>query len=184
MHAVKTQNKLNVRDACLIAVFTALTAIAAQIVIPMPLGVPITLQTMVIALSGVVLGARRAFWAALVYILLGAVGAPVFTTFQGGIHMVFGRTGGFILTFPIMALVIGLLSVRGGKWTALGLICGIAINYVGGILMFMFITKSGFIAAATVCVLPFLPTDVIKAALAWSIGAQLKKRLRLKASTD
>ena len=165
---------------CMIALFTALIAISAQLSIPMPFGVPMTMQTLAVSLAGMILGAKRGFFAALAYLLLGAVGAPVFSNFSGGIYMIFGRTGGFILSFPVMTLIIGICADSGEKWLVpIGLIAGAAVNFAAGALMFMLIAEVNFTAAFTACVLPFIPTAFIKAALAWIIGVQVRKRVKL-----
>ena len=83
--------RLNVRDMTVMAVFAAALAVMSQISIPMPSGVPITLQTFALALIGYSLGAKRGAMAVLVYLLLGAVGVPVFANFHGGAAVFFRR---------------------------------------------------------------------------------------------
>ena len=91
-------------DLCMIGVVTAVIVIMAQISIPMPLGVPMTMQTFAITLAGIILGSKKGAVASLIYVLLGAVGVPVFANFSGGYQLLVGPTGGFIISFPIMAL--------------------------------------------------------------------------------
>ena len=93
---------LYVKDICYIALFTALIAILAQISIPLPGGVPLTLQTFAVPLAGLVLGSKRGTIATVVYVLLGAVGVPVFSNFTVGLGIVLVLTGGFIVSFPLM----------------------------------------------------------------------------------
>ena len=93
---------------CHISIFAAIIAVCAQVSLPMPYGVPLTLQTFAIQLAGVVLGPKKGALAALVYITLGAVGVPVFAGFTGGMGIVLGVTGGFILSFPLLALLAGI----------------------------------------------------------------------------
>lgn len=95
-------------DLCMIGVITAVIVIMAQISIPMPLGVPMTMQTFAITLAGIVLGSKKGAITSLIYILLGAIGVPVFANFNGGYQLLVGPTGGFIISFPIMAYIIGL----------------------------------------------------------------------------
>ena len=78
------KSKISIQDICSIAIMTALIAVMAQISIPMPLGVPMTMQTFAITLAGIVLGSKRGALSAIVYLLLGAVGVPVFAGFSGG----------------------------------------------------------------------------------------------------
>ena len=101
-------SKFSVRDICYAGLFAAVIAVMAQISIPMPLGVPMTMQTFAITLAAVVLGSKLSAIATLVYLLLGAVGVPVLANFSGGIDKFVGPTGGFLISFPIMAYIIGL----------------------------------------------------------------------------
>lgn len=175
-----SENKKNfsVRDLCYIAVFAAIIAILAQITIPMPLGVPMTLQTLAVPLAGVVLGKRNGGLAALVYVLLGAVGVPVFAGLTGGIGIVLGMTGGFIVGFPFYALMAGIGVESGSKvklvcWTVLGSV----IDYAIGTVWFVVAADSTFATALTACVIPFIPTEIIKIALAAILGPVLRKAL-------
>ena len=77
-------------DLCMIGVVTAVIVIMAQISIPMPLGVPMTMQTFAITLAGIILGSKKGAVASLIYVLLGAVGVPVFANFSG--VSTFGRS--------------------------------------------------------------------------------------------
>ena len=134
-----TKSKLSVQEVCLVALCTAVMVIMAQISIPMPMGVPMTMQTFAVTLAAVVLGAKKGALSAFVYILLGAVGLPVLAGFTGGIQYFAGPTGGFLISFPLMAFVIGLgvdrfREVKGGF--ILCLIGGTIVNYVIGVLSF------------------------------------------------
>ena len=173
------KSKISVRDICLIGMFTALIVVCSQLSISMPAGVPMTLQTFIIPLAGIVLGTKRGTIAACVYLLLGAAGLPVFAGFAGGIGILFGITGGFLLSFPLLALFAGLGSRQDSKVkTAAGLIIGAVLNYIVGMVMFAALTDTGMGYAFTACVLPFIPTAIIKIVLAEIIGLQIKKRLR------
>ena len=175
----RTSGKIQVKDICLIGMFTALIVVCSQLSIPMPAGVPMTLQTFIIPLAGIVLGAKRGTIATCIYLLLGAVGLPVFAGFSGGIGILFGMTGGFLLSFPLMALCAGLGSRHDNKIkTAAGLIIGAVLNYLVGMIMFAALTDSSMSYAFTACVLPFIPTAIIKIVLAEVIGLQMKKLLR------
>lgn len=77
-------------DLCMIGVVTAVIVIMAQISIPMPLGVPMTMQTFAITLAGIILGSKKGAVASLIYVLLGAVGVPVFANFSGGYQLLVG----------------------------------------------------------------------------------------------
>ncbi len=171
--------RLTIRDICQIAIFTALIVVMAQIIIPMPFGVPMTMQTFAITLAAVVLGAKKSAYAILVYVLMGAVGMPVFAGFNGGLGALIGPTGGFLLSFPIMAYLIGLGAEKlpNRFYFILFLILGIASNYTVGVIMFCMIMPADIITAIAACVLPFIPTEIIKATLASVAGIKIKKKL-------
>ncbi|MEZ3434284.1 MAG: biotin transporter BioY [Lachnospiraceae bacterium] len=175
-----TQSRLSVQEVCSVALCTAVMVIMAQISIPMPLGVPMTMQTFAVTLAAVVLGAKKGALAALVYILLGAAGLPVLAGFTGGIQYFAGPTGGFLISFPVMAFIIGLgvdrfKHVKGGF--VLCLIGGTAVNYLIGVVMFCILMDSSVMTAVSACVLPFIPTAVIKAVLASVMGLKIRGRL-------
>ena len=173
------KSKLSVQDICSIAIMAALTAVMAQISIPMPMGVPMTMQTFAITLAAVILGSKKGALSILVYVLMGAVGIPVFAGFSGGIQNLIGPTGGFIISFPIMAFIIGIgveHKDKKGMFTLM-LILGTVSNYVVGVIMFCIIAKSPVWTGISACVLPFIPTAIIKAVLASVLGLQIHKRL-------
>ena len=156
--AKNTQSsKFSVRDICYTGLFAAVIAVMAQISIPMPLGVPMTMQTFAITLAAVVLGSKLSAMASLVYLILGAVGVPVLASFSGGIDKFVGPTGGFLISFPLMAYLIGLgVEHRNAFKGAFPLAVVVAIS---------------------ACVLPFIPTAIIKAVLACAIGLNIRKRI-------
>ena len=168
---------LTIRDTCHIGIFAAIIAVCAQISIPMPALVPMTLQTFAVPLAGVVLGIKKGMLAVLAYILLGAVGVPVFANFTGGPGVIFGRTGGFILSFPLMALAAGIGARKGRVWQAAWLVVGTAVNYLCGVLMFSFITSTGVVAALPLVVVPFLPGDVVKIVMVLVLGGVIREAL-------
>ena len=175
--AAATKSKFSVRDICYAGLFAAVIAVMAQISIPMPLGVPMTMQTFAITLAAVVLGSKLSAIASLVYL---AVGVPVLANFSGGFDKFVGPTGGFLISFPLMAYIIGLGvehrdSFKGAFVTAV--IVGTVVNYVVGVAMFVVVAHSTIAVGITACVLPFIPTAIIKAVLACAIGLNLRKRI-------
>lgn len=174
------KTKVSVREICYVGLFTAVIAVMAQISIPMPLGVPMTMQTFAITLAAVVLGAKLSTYSSLVYILLGAVGVPVLANFSGGLDKFVGPTGGFLISFPIMALIIGLGVDFRKKFKGafiVALVAGTVVNYIVGVAMFCILTGNTVATGISACVLPFIPTAIIKAILASVIGFELRKRL-------
>lgn len=174
-----TDNRFSAVDLCHIAVFAALFAILAQVSIPMPGGVPMTLQTLAVPLAGLVLGRKKGAMSALIYLLLGAVGLPVFAGMKGGVGVLFGMTGGFLFSFPLMAWMAGLATDRKPRNPLLWfwLVAGTVVNYAVGTVWFMLISGSALIGALTACVIPFIPTTVLKILLAGLLGPLLKGAL-------
>ena len=172
-------SKISIQDICSISIMTAITVVLAQISIPMPLGVPMTMQTFAVTLAGIVLGAKRGAISMIIYVLLGAIGVPVLANFSGGFQHLIGPTGGFLLSFPIMAYLIGIgTKMRRQKGMfLLFLILGTAANYAIGVLMFCILMKASIWTGITACVLPFIPTAIIKAAVASRLGLKLQVRL-------
>lgn len=176
------QSKLSIQEICSIAIMTAITAVMAQISIPLPMMVPMTMQTFAVTLAGIVLGSKCGSIAMGIYLLLGAVGVPVFSGFKGGLQSLVGPTGGFLLSFPLMAYIIGKgMELRKQKGMFVLLLCvGTISNYVVGVLMYCVVMDSSVWTAITACVLPFVPSAVIKAVLAAVMGLQLRKQLEKK----
>lgn len=167
-------NQLTVKQISRIGLFTALTIILSQISIPMPYGVPMTMQTFIIPLVAVLLGKKEGTYVALIYILLGLIGLPVFAGFSGGASIFFGPTGGFILSFPLMAYFSGIGKEKEKAYQViLWLLAGACANYVIGMLYFSFVTSSSLVVAFTACVLPFIPTALIKIGLVYMVSKKL-----------
>lgn len=174
------KDKLSTKDLCNISVWVAIIAVMAQIAIPMPAGVPMTMQTFGITLAALILGPKKGAIATLVYVLLGLVGLPVFANFTGGIHKLVSPTGGFIVSFPLMAWIIGLGIAYKERFKGAyvgGIILGTLINYVVGVIGFCFLTRGALGVGISACVLPFIPTAIIKAAMAGILGLKLRQRL-------
>ena len=186
------ENKWSVRNLVQIAAFTALLAIMAQISVPMPAGVPMTMQTLAVPLAGLILGANRGTLATVLYVLLGIFGVPVFAGFSGGPGIAFGITGGFIISFPVMAYLAGLglrladkmnRTEASTKIKSLGvlylfLLIGTLINYLAGMFWFCRIAGTRVREAFVLSVLPFIPTSIIKIILAGWLGPLLRSVLR------
>ena len=165
----------------MIGLTTSLICVIAPIPILLPTGVPTTLQTFIITLTAIILGAKPAFTSTLIYVLLGAFGLPVFSNFTGGWQSITGPTGGFILSFPIMAYIIGRASdlcVKRKRTMVIGITIGTLLNFVCGIIQFCVVTKSSLTVGFATCVLPFIPLAILKAFLAYLIGRKIKQRIR------
>ncbi len=167
-----------------IALSVAILAVCSWISIP--LIVPVTLQTMaVFAVSGI-LGTKRALLALTVYMLLGAVGVPVFAGFSGGIGVLTGPTGGYLFGFFFIALSVGWTTERFGFSPIILMISmslGLLLCYTFGTLWFQYVytQNSGPIGLWSVlgwCVFPFIIPDLVKMFVA--VVIVLRVRLQLK----
>ena len=171
--------RFSARDLSFAAVGIALIAVCSWISVPMT--IPFTLQTFAVCLISALFSCRLSLWTVAGYILLGAVGVPVFSGFRGGPGALLGATGGYILGFFFTALVVS-LSVRkfGLKLPVLllSMALGILLCYTFGTAWFMVVYARGtgpvsLGTALAWCVLPYLLPDAVKVMLA----ALLAKRL-------
>ncbi len=161
------------------ALFTALIAVSSYVSFPLPSGVPVTLQTLAVALTGYCLGVKRAVPSVLAYFLLGVAGVPVFSGFQGGVAVLMGKTGGFIFGFVFLAFACG---AAGGLQPmalkiAIGEI-GLLLCHLLGVLWFSYLTKTSFFAGAAAVSLPFLLKDVLCVAGAMFLSLKLQKVIK------
>ena len=151
----------------------AVTAVAAQISVPLS-PVPFTLQVLAVILSGLLLGVRLGALSQTVYVLVGAVGVPVFSGFTGGLGHVLGPTGGYLISYPIAAAVAGLAaqtvaraSRQRALWTGFLWGCaGLAVIYVFGTTWLAIVSGLSPTQAIAAGILPFIVFDLIKVALA------------------
>lgn len=165
-------------DICFVGLFAAIIAVVSQLSIPMPYGVPMTMQTFIIPLTGTILGAKKGAVSVLIYIFIGAAGIPVFAGFSGGVGIVLGIRGGFILSFPIMAITAG-ISMRKSNivWLVSWLVAGAIINYACGMLWFSFVMPANLTTAFVASVLPFIPTSIVKIILLAILAKPAKRAL-------
>lgn len=167
--------KKSARELCEIAVFVALLAVSAWISIPVG-AVPITLQTLVVALAGLVLGAERGMLAVFFYLAMGFCGIPVFAGFKGGVAMLLMPTGGFLFGLPILAYLVGLggkTKGKGGKIITVFL--GLLLCYLFGAVWFQ--RTSGIEGAEVIfiSVLPFILPDILKISVAHIIAKKIQR---------
>ena len=167
-------------DMAYIAIFAVLMAICSWISIPM--AVPFTLQTFGVFMAVGVLGGKRGTFAVLIYILLGAVGVPVFAGFSGGIGVLLNTTGGYIVGFLFSALVMWGMETLWGKKPVVqiaSMLVGLIVCYALGTIWFMVVyaRNTGAVGLGTVlgwCVIPFIIPDLIKIALAFVLSRRLR----------
>lgn len=181
--AVRTSERRKTYDMAYIAVFAVLMAICSWISIPT--AIPFTLQTFAVFLAVTVLGGKRGTMSVLVFVLLGAVGVPVFAGFTGGLYVILGNTGGYIIGFLFAGLLMWLMERLFGRkmWVqAVSMLLGMVTYYVFGTIWFMIVYMRttgpvGLTAVLGWCVIPFVIPDLIKAALALFLGNTLRKPL-------
>ena len=177
-----TRNKT--RDMVYIAIFAVLIAICSWISIPTT--VPFTLQTFAVFLAVGVLGGKRGTLSILIYLLLGAIGVPVFAGFTGGIGIVLGTTGGYIIGFIFSALVMWAFEKFLGRKPVvqiISMIVGLLVCYAFGTVWFMvaYARSTGAVGLMAVlgwCVFPFIIPDLIKIALAYVLSGKVRKYAR------
>ena len=180
MKTDKLQGKVNIRSITLCAVFTALLCIAAPISIPLG-SVPITLATFAVYTVGAVLPLKQAILSVALYIFMGAFGLPVFAGYAGGLHVLSGPTGGYIVGYIACVFAEGLiLKLKSDKpyMYALAMICGTALLYALGTVWYCLVANASPLTAIPVCVLPFLPLDAVKIIAASVLSFALNSRLR------
>ena len=173
---------MRVRNMALCAFFAALLTLCAWLSIPAGT-VAFTLQTFGVALTLLLLGGNRGTVAIFVYLLLGIVGLPVFTGFQGGIGVLLNATGGYILGFLVWGLLYWLLTSvlpNTGKFQIIAMVLGLAACYCFGTGWFnhLYIRQGGSGSLGVVilqCVAPYLIPDAAKLALAFFLSSRLKR---------
>lgn len=171
--------KNSVQKTVFTGVLAALLAVLSQISIPLPSGVPITLQTFSVALCGFVLGPVMGTAAVAVYLALGAVGLPVFAGFSGGFGVFVNLTGGFLWGFLPMAFVTGVGAKLQNKFLSISMgIAGMFICHVCGIVQFAIVMDMPLIQAFLVASAPYLIKDIISVGLAYFVALGVSMGLR------
>lgn len=171
---------MKVRNMALCGLFTAVLAICAWISMPMGDTV-ITLQTFGIFLTLGLLGGKRGTVTVLVYLLLGAIGAPVFSGFRGGLGALLGTTGGYIFGFMSTSILYWIMtSIKDTpRIRLIAMVLGLLLCYICG--SWWYLTRYLTAAQTTLglvllkCVVPYLIPDAIKLTLAWILTGKLKR---------
>ncbi|GGB08492.1 biotin transporter BioY [Macrococcus hajekii] len=172
---------MKTKDLVIVAMFTALIAVLGLLpAINLGIGVPFTFQNLGYILAGCLLGSKRGGLSVLLFVLMVAMGLPLLSGGHGGFGLFFGPTGGYILSFPLVAYLIGLLTER--KFQSLnvwqvflinGLIGAILCNLIGG--LFMAFNLHLPIIKALKTVIVFVPGDLVKALIAAFLAVRLRE---------
>ncbi|WP_342598181.1 biotin transporter BioY [Psychrobacillus sp. FSL H8-0483] len=171
--------KGNTYQYLLAAIGAAIIAILAQVTIPLPL-VPITGQTLAIGLIVTILGTRLGTLSVLLYILLGAVGMPVFSGMSGGLGVVVGPTGGYIVGFLPSAIIMGLYMKKFGitiPHAIVANIIGMIVTLALGTAWLKIAADLTWTAAFMGGAAPFIIVGILKAVLAAYLGVVVRRRL-------
>ena len=179
---------MRIKQMTFIALMAAIIAVLSPISLPIVGEVPISLATLAVMLAGAVLGSRDGTIATAIYLLLGAIGVPVFAGYTSGVGILVGVTGGYLIGYLPLAYFSGFFVERatgqkekliGG---VIGMLVGTVILYVIGTAWFMYVTKMNLMASLMACVIPFLPGDALKIVAVSLLRPQLEKVVSLQRS--
>lgn len=161
------------------AMFTALLAVCSQISIPLPM-VPVNLALFAVYLAAFLLDRRYALLSVGLYLMLGALGLPVFAGFHGGPAALFGKTGGYLLGYLCTAAIVTLMRPWADTFVKRCLACvlGLLGCYVPGTLWFQLVTQLSLPVSLGYCVYPFLPGDAVKIVMAALLVPKLEAALQ------
>lgn len=173
------QQTMKIQDLTLIALMAALTCILGPMSITLPFTpVPISFTNLVIYFAVMVIGMKRGTISYLVYLLIGAVGLPVFSGFSGGLAKLAGPTGGYLVGFIFLALISGFFVEKfSGNivMAVIGMVLGTAVTYAFGTLWLCAQMHLTFVQGLYAGVIPYLPGDAAKIVIAIIVGSAVKK---------
>lgn len=163
----------------LTGLMTAVTCILGPIAIAVPFSpVPFSLGLLAIMLSTILLEARLSVLSCLLYLLIGSIGLPVFSGFTGGIGILLGPTGGYLLGYLFLPISNHIIGSTKPTFRLLGNLCGLILCYICGTIWLMFQMNLSFYQCLLIGVVPYIPWDILKLSAAWSLGNLLSKRLK------
>lgn len=169
--------KIRTKQMVLIALMTAVTCVLGPLSIPLPFSpVPISLTNFAIFLAIFVLGMKSGTISFIIYLLLGAVGVPVFSSFRGGFQVLAGPTGGYLIGFIFLALIMGFTLDHFDRKlvpTIIGMIIGMAVCYAFGTVWLAKLLSLSFKEGLMMGVIPYLPGDAAKIIIAAIVGPKL-----------
>lgn len=185
MQMVRSQSKagFTVRDMTKMAVCLAFCMVSAFISFPLPMtpGL-VTALTIALDVTAFVLSPKLTFITVVAYVVLGAIGLPIFPGGMGGLGRLFGPTGGFYMGWPFVCAIVSWLAAGHAPsfklYAAIAIIAGISLTYVGGILSMMIVMQIDLGKALMMAAVPFIPGDVMKALIAAFIATRVNKMLR------
>lgn len=169
--------KIRTKQMVLIALMTAVTCVLGPLSIPLPFSpVPISLTNFAIFLAIFALGMKSGTISFIIYLLLGAVGVPVFSSFRGGFQVLAGPTGGYLIGFIFLALIMGFALDHFDRKlvpTIIGMIIGMVVCYAFGTVWLAKLLSLSFKEGLMMGVIPYLPGDAAKIIIAAIVGPKL-----------
>ncbi len=169
--------KIRTKQMVLIALMTAVTCVLGPLSIPLPFSpVPISLTNFAIFLAIFVLGMKSGTISFIIYLLLGAIGVPVFSSFRGGFQVLAGPTGGYLIGFIFLALIMGFALEHFDRKlvpTIIGMIIGMAVCYAFGTVWLAKLLSLSFKEGLMMGVIPYLAGDAAKIIIAAIVGPKL-----------
>lgn len=169
--------KIRTKQMVLIALMTAVTCVLGPLSIPLPFSpVPISLTNFAIFLAIFILGMKNGTISFIIYLLLGAVGVPVFSSFRGGLQVLAGPTGGYLIGFIFLSLIMGFALDHFDRKlvpTIIGMIIGMAVCYAFGTVWLAKLLSLSFKEGLMMGVIPYLPGDAAKIIIAAIVGPKL-----------
>lgn len=175
---IMEQQTMKIQDLTLIALMAALTCILGPMSITLPFTpVPISFTNLVIYFAVMVIGMKRGTISYLVYLLIGAVGLPVFSGFSGGLAKLAGPTGGYLvdLSFGIDQWILCRKILRNIVMAVIGMVLGTAVTYAFGTIWLCAQMHLTFVQGLYAGVIPYLPGDAAKIVIAIIVGSAVKK---------
>ena len=162
------------KNITLCALFCAGMVCCAQIAVPMPSGVNFTLQSFAAALIGFSLKPRRAFVCSIIYVMSGTIGLPFFSAFSGGMGVIMGPTGGFLMCLPVFSALCGMSFYVNHKTYKTSLIVlAVALLHLCGILWFSYVTANPILSSFLSASLIYLPKDFISVFAAFLVSKRI-----------
>lgn len=180
-----TSTRQQTKELVYIAFFAVLIAACSWLSVPTL--VPFTMQTFAVFMTLILLGGKRGTISVCIYLLLGAIGAPVFAGFTGGFGVLFGSTGGYLFGFLAITLLYWIAVKHPGERPILEigiLILGLFLCYALGTIWFILVYTAttgevGIITALWWCVIPYIIPDLVKLVLAYKIADRLRRHVDL-----
>lgn len=172
--------KVSTKTIVTVGMFTAILAVLSILQIPMPSGVPVTLQTFAMALCGYVLGWKKGTMSTILYVVIGAIGVPVYAGMTGGFSILFGYTGGFLVGFIFMTLLCGVGLRFKQKFLQMLLgVLGLVLCHFFGVMWFSIVAASTIVNSFLMVSVPYIIKDIISVVAAYFVAIAIRKALRL-----